>query len=165
MKGADAEKLKQSETTNDLITQQFLEANQEMIGSVGGLTDAALEARENFMREVNELFDMPERDEFAEDEYGEGGEAINEAVQNLVDQVQGLKEFEEDEYGEGGEAVGGELDRSFEEDEYGEGGEAVNQAVQGLVDQIQGLKEFEEDEYGEGNDLIGGTDPGDASVS
>jgi hypothetical protein len=173
MKGADEEKLDISKAAHDLLNEQFMMANQELIGDMGGVTDAAEKARETFMMEINEMFDMPDRDEFAEDEYGEGGEAIGGemdsafledeygALEDLTNQIQGLKEFEEDEYGEGGEAIGGELDSSFAEDEYGQGGEAVNDAVQNLMDQVHGLKEFEEDEYGEGGESIGGDDAGD----
>jgi len=203
MKGADAEKLDATKSANDFINEQFLMANDAILDSVGGMTDAAIaaqdifmqeintlfdmpidaaaqaqdalmqeanalfdmpseaaaQAQDAFMQEVNALFDIPERDEFEEDEYGEGGEAIGgemdsafaedeyAALEDLTNQIQGLKEFEEDEYGEGGEDV--VLPEEPQED-------YISLAMKDFADQVQGLKEFEEDEYGEGGEAIGG---------
>ncbi|NBP56796.1 hypothetical protein EBU71_09765 [bacterium] len=111
------------------------------------------------MQEANALFDIPDRSEFEEDEYGEGGDAIGgemdsafaedeySALEDLTNQIQGLKEFEKDEYGQGGEDV--VLPEEPEED-------YISLAMKDFADQVQGLKEFEEDEYGQGGEAIGG---------
>jgi len=154
MQASDAEKLDATKAANDLIHAQFLLANDAILDSVGGMTDAAIAAQDVFMQEINTLFDMPS-DAAAEHQQalleeanalfdipesadtavktrgigGLGGEPINQAVQDLADQVQGLKEFEEDE---GGEAIGGEMDSAFakDEDSY------VAQALQDFQDLI-----------------------------
>jgi hypothetical protein len=184
MKGSDADKIKQSETTNDLLTQQFLEANQQMIGSVGGLTDAALEARESFMQEINEMFDMPsEVVASAQDSmmqelnemFDMPSQIVADAQDSMMQELNEMFDMPSQIVADAQDSMMQELNEMFDmperdefaEDEYGEGGEDIafpeepeenyiGLALKEFTDQVAGLKEFEEDEYGEGGEAIGG---------
>jgi len=145
----------------DMPVDAAAEHQQALLEEANALFDmpseAVADAQDAFMQEANALFDMPERDEFVEDEYGEGGEAIGGemdsafaedeygALEDLTNQIQGLKEFEQDEYGEGGEDV--TLPEEPEED-------YISLAMKDFADQVAGLKEFEQDEYGEGGEDV-----------
>jgi len=185
--------------SDNKILEQTEKANKAQLESVGGMTDAAINAQDTFMQQINTLFDMPseaaaeaqdafmqeatalfdmpERDEFEEDEYGQGGEDvvlpeepekdyISLAMKDFADQVQGLTDSQMLEANEAQQGEGS-MDSAFAEDEYGQGGEDVvlpeepekdyiSLAMKDFADQIIGLKEFEEDEYGQGGDAIGG---------
>ena len=138
-----------------VFADQKAKAQSEELESLGGITDAALQARQEFLNQLDSSF--------TEDEYGEGGDAIGgEMDRAFVEDedsyvAEALKAFNEqvpkltttfNEFSENAE----EVDSTSEFNDYNN----PETAITDLTEQIQGLKEFEQDEYGDGGEAIGG---------
>jgi len=156
------------------FADQKAKAQAEELESLGGITDAALQARQEFLNQLDSSF--------TEDEYGEGGEAIGgemdssfaedeseyvqAAIQDLTEQIpnigNSLTEFIEDEYGLGGDAIGGEMDSAFAEDEdsyVAEALKAFNEQVPKLTTTFNEFSENAEEDVDSTSEFNGYNDP------
>jgi hypothetical protein len=156
------------------FADQKAKAQAEELESLGGITDAALQARQEFLNQLDSSF--------TEDEYGEGGDAIGgemdpsfaedeseyvqAAIQDLTEQIpnigNSLTEFIEDEYGLGGDAIGGEMDSAFAEDEdsyVAEALKAFNEQVPKLTTTFNEFSENAEEDVDSTSEFNGYTDP------
>jgi hypothetical protein len=82
----DDARLDATKHANDLLQEQFLLANDAILGSVGGMTDAVISAQDVFMQEVNALFDMPV-DSAAEDQFEMPPDLAAKAQETLMQEV------------------------------------------------------------------------------